>query len=106
MLPEETVDRSFLDSIDWPAKDDISTTLSPPQLLDEADRRLAIGECGTALVIARNYRQLHYYDDWKEGRLIIRRTSEIMEQAYTSLGRHHLVKKIRDQTEWAIANVW
>jgi len=105
ILPEDTVDRSYLDSIDWPAKDDISSTLSPPRLLDEAERRVVADEPGTALVIARNYRQLHYYDDWKEGRIIIRRTSEIMEQAYTALGRHHLAKKIRDQTEWAVNNV-
>jgi hypothetical protein len=105
MLPEETVDRSYLDSIDWPAKDAFPSRMSPPELLDEAEHRLAAGEPGTALVIARNYRQLHYYDDWKEGRLIIRRTCEIMEQAYTALGRHHLAKKIRDQTEWAVKNV-
>jgi hypothetical protein len=105
MLPEDTVDRSYLDSIDWPGKDDFSNRMSPPELLNEAKRRLATGEPGTALVIARNYRHLHWYDDWKEERLIIRRTSEIMEQAHTALGRHHLAKKIRDQTEWAVKNV-
>ncbi|MDY7109741.1 MAG: hypothetical protein SYC29_13985 [Planctomycetota bacterium] len=105
MLREETVDRSYLDSIDWPGKTEIGRRLSPPQLLDEAGRRLATGEPGTALVVARNYRHLHWYDDWKEERLIIRRTSVIMEQAYAALGRHHLAKKIRDQTEWAVNNV-
>jgi hypothetical protein len=73
--------------------------------LDAAEKRLLDGEAGTALVIARNFRFLHWYDDWKLGRAFVRRTCEIMVEAYQKLGRDFLSDRVRRQTATVLENV-
>jgi hypothetical protein len=102
-LPPAATDRKYLDSIRWRAFDD----RTPPdaQLLDEAERRLAKGELGTAIVIAHNYRFIHWYDDWNSGASIIRRTNDVLASAYQQLGRNLAVAEVERQTEWNLFNV-
>jgi hypothetical protein len=87
MLPEETVDREYLESLTWPELDEVLEITPGDQVLDEAERRLLKGEVGTALVLARNFRFLFWYKDWKGERIYIKRTAEILAKAYGILGR-------------------
>jgi hypothetical protein len=105
MVPEDTVDREYLDSLQW-TSDDSWRRLPPNESrLTEAERRLASGQAGTALVIARNFRFLHWHDDWKSGRNYIRRTAEIMSRAYRELSRDFLADRVNCQTDVVLTNV-
>ena len=75
------------------------------RLFDEAERRLTRGEIGTALVLARNIRFHYWYDDWTEGRPIIRRACDIIARGYEPSDRPFAPKRIRKQAAEAIEGV-
>jgi hypothetical protein len=106
IVPESSVDRVFLDSLTWPTAGSWKPKAAPNERrLGEAFDRLYADEVGTALVIARNFRYLHWYDDWSTGRNYIRTTGDILECAYERLGRYFAARAVRQQTEYALANV-
>ena len=103
IVPKDQIDWQAWDAIDW---GDVSAEQSVPEhLLVDAERRMTQGDHITAFLIARNFRFLYWHRDFKSDRSYIRRTSSIMESVYTALGRPHLAKKIRLQTEWAVGDV-
>jgi hypothetical protein len=105
-LPEETIDREYIAGLSWPSRDSRPRSGAPDlSRLTEARRRLEAGEPGTALVLARNIRHLHWYDDWKSGRRCLCETGEILEEAYRRLKRRRAAHNIRVQTDWDLANV-
>ncbi len=99
-VPDGTIDRAFLDALVWREGDE-----PDPMLMRAGRERFAAGEIGTALVIAKNYRHLFAYSDWKRGKRIIRETADLLQSCYRALGREHLARKMRVQTEWAVAEV-
>lgn len=103
-LPSGTVDPEYLSSVTWPASD-----REDPHgwkgHLREASRRLARGEAGTALVLARNARHLWWRADWRSGRNVIRETSTVLSAAYGSLHRQHLAARVVSRTDWALEHV-
>jgi hypothetical protein len=107
MVPRETVDCAYAASFVWRKPGGYSWETLPPdeRRLDEAERRLRRGEVGTALVLARDFRFHHWYDDWKMGRAYIRRTCDIQETAYRTLGRNFAARTIRERTDAAIEMV-
>jgi hypothetical protein len=105
VVPDGSVDRNYLESLSWHGKQSWDRLPPNSSLLDEAERRLEIGEAGTALVIARNFRFLYWHDDWKRGRVFVRRRSEIMAEAYHCLGRDFHADRVRRQTATVLENV-
>ncbi len=99
VLPAAGVDADYLADLDWP------DSAPDPSRLDEAERRLEDGEPGTALVLARNFRHLYWYDDWDRGRQFIRRTASILSAAYRALGRDRAAARVRAVTDWAVEHV-
>ena len=104
VLPPESVDRGYLAGLRWPKKDALKPR-PDESILAEAERRLARGEHGTALVLARNFRTFFWYSDWKTGRNYIRRTAAVLEKAYAALGRSRAAANIRRITHWAVKEV-
>lgn len=105
LLPANTVDRKFLESLTWPSWTESHDVRPDERLLVEAEKRLARGQPGTALVIARNFRFLFWHHDWQTGKVHITRTSKIMSEAYRLLGRHHAADRVLSTTDWAVQNV-
>jgi len=69
-------------------------------------KRIVFAAGGFAIIVlARNFRYLHWYDDWKTGRRYIRRTAKILEDAYLGLGRKRAAEHVRMVTEWAVKEV-
>jgi hypothetical protein len=103
-LPRGTVDEEYVRSVSWLALDreDPQGWRAP---LREASKRLARGEPGTALVLARNARHLWWRADWRSGRDVIRETSTVLVEAYASLHRQHLAARVVSATDWALEQV-
>ena len=97
VLPPNSYDPNRLARQQWRAPDE--------SLLLTAERCLKEGETGSALVLARNFRHHFQYDDWKTDRRWMPWTADILEDAYTRLGRRHAAKKVRAQTDWALKNL-
>lgn len=103
VLPQGRIDWQTWEQIDWEkhrgGKD------IPDRLLMEAESRMMRGDDITAFLIARNFRYLYWHSDFNSNRQYIQRTAAIMERVYGHLGRVHLARKIRDQTDWAVREV-
>ena len=107
MVPPDTVDRRYLDSLVWNVPGGFAWEKPDPdpRRLDDAERRLERGEVGTALVVARDFRFHHWYADWQGDRAYIKRTSSILQRAYAALGREYAAKAVRRQTREALKDV-
>lgn len=107
MLPPASIDRAYPAGLIWrkPGGWSLERLPADERRLDEAEKRLKRGEVGTALVIARDFRFHHWYDDWKTTKTYIRRTCDLLEAAYRELGRERAARTTRERTEDAIANV-
>lgn len=102
------MDRRYLGRLRWRDRDAEYPFRKPKadeRRLDEAERRLRRGEVGTALVVARDFRFHHWYDDWTGSRTYVRRTYDILAEAYSALGRDFAARAVRQQTESAIREV-
>ena len=44
----------------------------------------------------------YWYQDWASGRRHIRRTADILERAYASLGWKRAAANVRGMTDWAV----
>jgi hypothetical protein len=104
-LPRDIVDRRFMRSIEWEPTSLTDSIPLRPHLLDEAEKRLRKGDIGTALILARDYRFHHWFDDWDTDHLIIRRTALILNSAYRQLNRRTAAANIINQTRRALVNL-
>ena len=94
LVPEGTLDREFLDSLDWPEPYEFgfrSNTLSTT-LLTTALERLEHGETGTALVILRNYFSVllnakHPRDGMESRMQLFEIASDLLVDTYLALDR-------------------
>ena len=96
LLPDDSIDQKYIQSANWKHAN-TKLLMDAEALLDD--------QPGTSLLLARNFRHLHYYSDWKGERRIMPWTCDILEKAYLTLGRTHAAKKIRVQTDWAMENL-
>lgn len=107
VVPESTIDRSFLDGLWWPALEpwgmeglELGRTgfRYDPERCQIAEARLRAGEPGTALVIAKNLRALHFREKRKPWfRQMVEETQQVMAEAYVALNRHLLAERLLEQ---------
>ena len=103
-VPMQLVDWEFWTRIDWDVvrrEDEM-----PMHLLNEAGSRMGKGDYATAFLIAKNLWMLYWQRTPSgDAREWIRRTGDVMQQAYRILERKHLEEKMRSVIEWILQEV-
>jgi hypothetical protein len=100
-LPEDSFDRRYLRTLVWPEHLSYRIpTVEECGFMDIAERRLAQGEPGTALLLMRNFWYHYNFDDHPEPRKErLGRMATTLEQSYRALDRHFAADVLRSRVE-------
>lgn len=100
-LPDDSFDRRYLRDLGWPEHLSYRIpTVKDCKLMEVAERRLAQGEPGTALLLMRNFWYHYNFDrNPKPRKERLLRMTTTLEHAYRALDRHFAADVLRSRVE-------